>query len=210
MIYGLKKIIKKILGIKEKKIIHNSKNIEKNIVEAHKILNSIGVTHWLTDGTLLGFYREGKILSHDIDADFGVFIKDYKKEIIDAFVQNGWELELVFGKISLGFELSFKKDNEKVDLFFFYEEDNKFWHGAWIAKGRKKRNLIKYYYDKFELKETEFLGEKFLIPADTEHYIETKYGKSWRTPVKEWDWAFGPANAVKTNIVLKWNNKIEP
>ncbi len=205
MINKIKRRIKKILGIKE---VHYIKNIESNLVEAHKILNSINVTHWLTDGTLLGYYREGKLLAHDKDADLGVFIKDYKPEIITAFKKKGWKLRYVFGKLSVGFELTFEKNKEHIDLFFFYEEGDKFWHGAWSYFDGKKRNLIKYYYDKFSLKETDFLGEKFLIPADTLHYIETKYGKDWKTPQKNWDWAFGPKNAVKTDIVLKWKNKI--
>ena len=205
MIDKIKRIIKKILGIKPKP--HNTKNIEKNIIEAHKILNSIGVKHWLTDGTLLGFYRDGKILPHDIDADFGVFIKDYKYEIVTAFEKKGWKHIYTFGRISVGFELTFEKEGEHLDLFFFYEEGDKYWHGAWANAGGKKRYLIKYYYDKFDLKEADFLGEKFLIPADTEHYVETKYGKNWRTPVKNWDWVLGPANAVKTDIIIKWRKR---
>jgi hypothetical protein len=53
----------------------------------------------------------------------------------------------------------------------------------------------------------EFLGETFSVPADTLRYIETMYGKDWRTPVKDWDWAFGPPNAVGTDFFLKVNKK---
>ena len=205
---NIKRFIKKhIIGKKEG---HSIDTITQNIVEAHIILNSIGVKHWLTDGTLLGYYRDGKIFAHEKDADFGVFIEDYNDKIIDAFIKKGWRLHYVFGKLSVGFELTFSKNDEHIDLFFFYKDEDKVWHAAWqVTQKRPVRivNLIKYNYDKFDLKEIEFLGEKFLIPANTEHYIETKYGNDWRTPVKEWDWAFGPKNAVKTDIFLNWNKK---
>ena len=201
---NIKSVIKKYIL---KRDTHNIETITQNIVEAHRILDSIKVKHWLTDGTLLGYYRDGKIFDHEKDADFGVFIEDYNEKIVDAFIKKGWRLHYVFGKLSIGFELTFSKGNEHIDLFFFYKDNDKIWHAAWKVIKKRYINMIKYYYNKFELKEIDFLGERFLIPADTENYLETKYGKDWRIPVKEWDWAFGPKNAVKTDVFLKWNKK---
>jgi hypothetical protein len=180
----------------------------RNLADAGAILTSLGITFWLTDGTLLGYFREGDIIEHDIDVDLGLYIYDYSDEIIPAFGRGGFAVKYVLGERRQGLELSFIRDGVKVDLFFFYREGDRLWHGAWegLDKGRK-RNLIKYYYDPFELREIEFLGGRFKIPADTLKYVETKYGEDWRVPVKDWDWAMGPSNAVRTEVVLEENRK---
>jgi hypothetical protein len=42
-------------------------------------LSELGVDYWLAWGTLLGFHREGAILAHDRDVDFGVLEDDYQR-----------------------------------------------------------------------------------------------------------------------------------
>lgn len=182
--------------------------VVRNLIDARSVLDSMGICCWLTDGTLLGYFRENDLLAHDRDVDLGIRIEDYSDFIIPEFRRHGFDLKYVLGEKRQGLELSFTRDGVKVDLFFFYREDDRLWHGAWqgFDKGRK-RNLIMYYYEPFSLKEIEFLGETFNVPEDTLKYVETKYGKDWRKPVKDWDWAFGPANAVRTDVVLKRNKK---
>ncbi len=180
--------------------------VVRNLVDAGSILRSLGITFWLTDGTLLGWFRERDIIKHDFDADLGLSIDDYSEGIVPAFERAGFDVKYVLGERKQGLELSFIRGGVKVDLFFFYGEGGRVWHGAWegLDKGRK-RNLIKYYYDRFDLKEVEFLGSRFNVPADTLKYVETKYGKGWRTPVKDWDWAMGPSNAVRTDVIVEEN-----
>lgn len=206
----LKSILLGLLGIRKRRQVEAipKQVVFRNLLDANSILNSLGIRCWLTDGTLLGFFREKDLIEHDRDVDLGVRIEDYTDGIIPEFGKQGFELKYVLGEKRQGLELSFIRAGAKVDLFFFYREGDRMWHGAWqgIDKGRK-RNLIKYYYDAFDLREAEFLGEKFFVPADTLKYIETKYGRDWRTPIREWDWAFGPANAVGTDVVLGRNKK---
>ncbi|MCU0639595.1 MAG: LicD family protein [Candidatus Krumholzibacteria bacterium] len=176
-----------------------------NIVEARDILARRGVNCWLTDGTLLGIYRGGDFIRHDEDLDFGAFIEDFDDRLILDFTDNGWKLYNIFGRRDCGLELSFRKRGIKLDIFFFYREGSRVWHGAWRKikeEGKAGRNLIKYYYDGFERAEIEFRGERFGIPGDTEKYLATKYGPGWRAPIRDWDWQFGPSNAVRTDIVI--------
>ena len=186
----------------------SKETVARNLLDAGAVLGSAGIPFWLTDGTLLGYFREGDLIEHDLDADLGLLIEDYSDNIIPAFKSAGFDLKYVLGEKKQGLELSFIREGVKVDLFFFYREGGRLWHGAWkgLDKGRK-RNHIKYYYEPFELREVEFLGGRFNIPADTEKYVETKYGPGWREPVMDWDWAMGPANAVATDVVLDENRK---
>lgn len=201
-----KSLLKKIPGIarltkKEKKSLNKEIAFE-NLALAKKLLDELNVRNWLTDGTLLGYYRDKDLIDHDVDIDLGSFMDDYTDEIIHKFIENGWRIEHIFGKRDLGFELAFNRKGVKLDIFFFYKDGDRYWHGAWKRTG-KGENLIKYYYDKFDLKEVEFKCYTFNIPANPLKYIETKYGPGWQTPVKEWDWAFGPSNAVATDFYME-------
>ncbi len=173
----------------------------ENLLSAKRVFNKLGIDYWLTDGTLLGYYREKDFIKHDFDLDLGCLIKNYDNSIINEFLNEDWELYRTFGREDLGFEVTFIRDFLKLDIFFFYEENGKIWHGAW-SKTDQGLNLIKYYYEPFELGEGEFLSHEFSIPKDTLKYITTKYGQSWNTPVKEWDWADGPSNSKRTSIFL--------
>lgn len=195
---------KNIFGRKQKAPIDKDDAL-KNLVEAREILEKLGIRYWLTDGTLLGFYRNGDFIDHDEDLDMGADIGSYNERMILDFTDSGWKIANVYGKRDCGLEISFKKRKIKLDIFFFYTENGKMWHGAWRKhkeNGILRRNLIKYSYDAFGLKKAVFKGEDFQVPEDPERFVVTKYGKNWRTPVKQWDWEFGPSNAEKTDIVI--------
>ncbi len=173
-------------------------------------LELVNVKCWLTDGTLLGFYREKDFIGHDRDMDLGIFIEDYKIDLTDHLEQKGWKLVRRLGFRDLGLELTMSKDNHKIDLFFFYSENDKYWHAAWQGlkrDGKRYRRMIKYYYDSFSLTEAYFLGIKVAIPHNPEKYIVNKYGPEWKTPVKNWDWALDPSNACPTDIEISFKTK---
>lgn len=200
-------LFSKFFGKEEQKKV-TIDDIRKGLVEANEIIKETGVRVWLTDGTLLGYFRENDLIAHDFDADLGCLIEDYKDEIIDAFKRLGWELAYVWGEKKQGLELTFQKGQVKIDIFFFYKDDDgRLWHGAWRKHDKKSFNLIKYYYEPFKLKEVEFLGSRFNIPEDTLKYVTTKYGSGWKIPQKNWDWTLGPANAMETDIVIKRNKQ---
>lgn len=195
----------KDLLVKKKKTGINKDDALKNLAEARDILDKLNIRYWLTDGTLLGFYRNGDFIDHDEDLDMGADIASYNERMILDFTDSGWKLANIYGKRECGLEISFKKRKIKLDIFFFYTEDRKMWHGAWRKhqeNGITKRNLIKYSYYPFGIKTAIFKGETFNIPEDPEKFVVTKYGKNWRTPVKQWDWEFGPSNAEKTDIII--------
>jgi len=108
----------------------------RNLLDANSILNSLGIRCWLTDGTLLGFLREKDLIEHDRDVDLGVRIEDYSDAIIPEFGKQGFELKYVLGEKRQGLELSFIRAGAKVDLFFFYREGDRMWHGAWQTNCR--------------------------------------------------------------------------
>ncbi|XP_024897132.1 fukutin isoform X3 [Pteropus alecto] len=143
---------------------------------AAKTLKKLGVQFWLSSGTCLGWYRQCGIIPYSKDVDLGIFIQDYKSNMISAFQDAGLPLKHKFGKVEDSLELSFQgKDDVKLDIFFFYEETDHVWNGGTQAKTGKK---FKYLFPKFTLCWTEFVDMKVHVPCETIEYIEANYGVS--------------------------------
>jgi len=164
-----------------------------NLVAARDALTSCGARPFLVDGTLLGCVREGAFIAHDLDVDLGCFAEDLNAQAMtDAMAAYGFAPWKSYGTPGRGFQLSFKRDAIKLDVFFYYlAADIGRFHAAWL-----KGEPIRYTYPPFSLAPLSFLGETFLAPADPIRFLVTKYGPDWRTPVTPWDWAWGPKNAT--------------
>lgn len=169
----------------------------KLLAKAKTILDQLNTPFWLSSGTLLGFYRQCDIIAWAMDVDIGIFIENYKPNLIEEFERKGLRLSHKFGKVSDSFELSFKDEDIKLDIFFFYTEGATMWNGGTQARTGKK---FKYIFPAFTMCWTEFLDLKVRIPCQTEEYIRANYGLSWFTPVKKWDWKASPSN-VRDNGV---------
>ncbi|KAK7021117.1 hypothetical protein SK128_028326 [Halocaridina rubra] len=163
----------------------------KLLAKAKTILDQLKVPFWLSSGTLLGFYRQCDIIPWAMDVDIGVFIEDYTVRLIPEFEKRGLIITHKFGRVSDSLELSFKEEEVKLDIFFFYTEGATMWNGGTQAKTGKK---FKYVFPAFTMCWTEFLDLKVRIPCHTEEYIRANYGLSWFTPIKEWDWKSSPPN----------------
>lgn len=156
-----------------------------------RILDELSIPFWLSSGTALGYYRECDFIPYSRDVDIGIWIEDYNPKLIDAFSVNDLPLIHSFGKIDDSFELSFLDKDIKLDIFFFYREQNHVWNGGTQAKTGFK---FKYVFPSFSLCWTEFVDLKVRIPCQTLAYIEANYGSNWFEPIKEWDWKSSPSN----------------
>nr|XP_006626699.1 PREDICTED: fukutin [Lepisosteus oculatus]XP_015216765.1 PREDICTED: fukutin [Lepisosteus oculatus] len=175
---------------------------------AARTLNALGVTFWLSSGTCLGWFRQCNIIPYSKDVDLGIWIKDYRPDIIPAFQKAGLPLKHKFGKVEDSLELSFQGQDVKLDIFFFYEDSDIVWNGGTQAKSGKK---FKYVFPKFSLCWTELVELKVQVPCETLEYIEANYGKSWNIPVKTWDWKSSPSNVQENGQwpVAEWDEVIQ-
>lgn len=181
----------------------NTAVAEQVISRASKALNSIGARWWITDGTLLGWHREGGGIPHDTDVDIGVWIQDVAPvypEFLRAMLRQGFRRGNTWGSLDVGLEISWRFKRTKLDIFFYYpdfERPGGVWSSAWSS------HMIKYLYkeaDLFDLQTVTYNNTPAFAPANVENWVTTKYGENWRTPVKKWDWAYGPKNARRSSL----------
>ncbi|ESP05173.1 hypothetical protein LOTGIDRAFT_103178, partial [Lottia gigantea] len=182
--------------------LHFQKKGRQLLAKAKEILDAMNIKFWLSSGTCLGWYRQCGIIPYSKDVDIGIWIKDYKDGLTEMFEDKGFLLKHLFGRLNDSFELSYQLGEVKLDIFFFYEENDHVWNGGTHAWTGQK---YKYIFPKFTLCWTELLELKVRVPCETELYIIANYGHNWHVPVKDWQWNKSPPN-VKENGM--WPTKL--
>lgn len=156
-------------------------------------LNKRNVDFWLSSGTLLGAYREHKLLGHDLDLDVAMFIED-KDKAAAALIDGGFRLEHEFGIVGEeGIkEQSFSYRNVKIDIFYTEKIGNNFVNHAFfkdkVSSKNDDFNVIEVHYPVTDFVEYDFCGNKFLIPAKTVEWLTCNYGENFMVPNKNWDY----------------------
>ncbi|XP_028274230.1 ribitol-5-phosphate transferase FKTN isoform X3 [Parambassis ranga] len=175
---------------------------------AARTLSHLGVPFWLSSGTCLGWFRQCNIITYGRDVDIGIFIADFRSDMIAAFRDAGLSLKHKFGKVEDSLELSFLSDEVKLDIFFFYEEGDVVWNGGTQAKSGRK---FKYIFPRFSLCWAELLELKVRVPCETLDYLMANYGTTWGVPVRSWDWKSSPSNVQENGVwpLAEWSELIQ-
>ena len=172
------------------------KYMKENGPEAIELLNNITERHscnyWLTNGTLLGFYREHGFIWGDNDIDVGMYASDISVEFVNDLISNGFHLHhaIIDSKYN-GFHLAFNYKNVKVDVYSFYNDDK----GNVVAFAPKAINddwRMSYRIGKFSVKRktfpysgltsVDFVGVQTTIPTNVEEILSIMYGQDYMTP----------------------------
>ncbi|XP_057577562.1 ribitol-5-phosphate transferase FKTN isoform X11 [Hippopotamus amphibius kiboko] len=106
---------------------------------AAKTLKKLGVRFWLSSGTCLGWYRQCSIIPYSKDVDLGVFIQDYKSDIISAFQEAGLPLKHKFGKKTAWNYLS--REKMTLNLTFFSSMKRLTICGMEALRPKQEKNL---------------------------------------------------------------------
>lgn len=186
----------KVKTKKPKKVLNKEISL-KNLSLLHSLLKKHNIPYWLQDGTLLGLTRDKDLISHDNDTDIGLFFSDFKEKpwIIDEIAAHGFSLIRVLGEMDNSLLLTFVKDGEKVDFFFYYKNNNKVYHSSFT---KFENQIVNYEYAPFNIKDITVKGFTFSVPENEVKFIETKYGSNWAVPDPKWKNITGPKNHVMT------------
>ena len=150
--------------------------------EAKQIMDQLEVVFFLRQGTCLGAVRDNELIPWDDDLDLGsvIGLNGLSERSIDrvvaAFRDNGYFVKVEGNDHYINAAMT--KSSMRMDWACYRIIDDNIFHYPGI------RLPIRLFT---ELKEIEFIGEKFLVPNPPEEYLRIKYGPSWMTPKKvEW------------------------
>ena len=153
--------------------------ILKNLFDLVKELNKKKIHYFIDSGTLLGMYRDKKLIEWDWDVELSLTEKEFelkKKKILKIIKFLRFKI-IKIDKINKKIDIK-KSLNERISKFSFkvwkLSSDNKYY----IRNNFKipiiyfkKKNKIKCY------------NRKFNAPYKVREYLEYMYG-DWKTPLR--------------------------
>ena len=145
--------------------------------EAKKVMDQVGVTFFLRQGTCLGAVRDDAFIPWDDDIDLGCviglngFTEDLIEPVLNGFRDRGYFVNSESNDRWVAAGMI--KSSLRIDLSFFRIIDDNIFHFPliWIP-ARLFANL----------KEIEFMGDNYFVPNPPEEYLRIKYGPNWTTP----------------------------
>ena len=152
---------------------------KRMLLEAKQVMDSLGVVFFLRQGTCLGIIRDNDLIPWDDDVDLGsvIGLHGLNETTIDrvaaAFQEHGYNVDVGSNDHYIYVEMT--KWSNKMDWNCYRNIDDNIFHYPGIQIPTRLFT---------DLKEIDFLGEKFLVPNPPEEYLSIKYGPSWMTPKK--------------------------
>lgn len=189
---------KKIDGDRQKLLKENAHQILKEFEEVN---NQLGHKIWIEAGTLLGYVREGAILSHDIDMDFAMLKPEDSLEldrIIDFLATRNFVLNRKLIYQDEVKEISFSYNGLNVDIILFERVNEKIISTTMIWYGmnalNKPVNIEAFYYElpMEELEQVSFMDATTYVPTNPADYLKGYYGEDYLIPNTNYDWRQNP------------------
>ena len=149
----------------------------ERLKDIKRILDELGAVFFIASGTCLGAIRDGGFIPWDDEMDMGsvIGLNGLDEKTIDdgikAFEENGYYVHVDRSSRHIGVHVV--KESIRAD---------------WTCHRIMNNSVFQYPGVKTplelftQLKEIDFIGEKFLVPNPPEKYLETKYGSNWATP----------------------------
>ena len=150
---------------------------EALLKEAKEILDQLGIVFFLRHGTCLGAVRDKAFIGWDDDLDIGSVIGQHGltevlvRQAAGVFREHGFAVDVVDSELHISVDM--KKSGTQMDWTCYRIIDDYIyqWPAVQIPAGLH-----------LDLKEIDFLGERYFVPNPPEEYLRLKYGPEWMIP----------------------------
>lgn len=145
------------------------------------------IPFFLSNGTLLGIYRQGDLLSHDKDLDLGIPWDIDRSRILSILTKQG---EFIYRDAQIKTDedrqwmigLVHKESGVFVDLFFFKPDGD-----YYLCGFNQRPHPLLCRPHRFDLDSFNWQGVDWMVPSDCELYLTDIYGPNWRVPDANFD-----------------------
>ncbi len=168
------------------KLIRVQETLKTRLCIFVDVLDRHGYTCFLDGGSLLGCIREGGIIPHDDDVDFGMLQVELDKLMQDQQVMEELKQhDLVIRRSFPCYKLKCIScsDSVFIDIFGYDIVDGKLLY----HRKRNRRHWINNWFHESEvypLKRVQFEKCSVWIPRQAVPYLQRQYGKNWLIPKK--------------------------
>jgi len=139
-----------------------------------------GTPVFLVSGTLLGYVREGQLLSHDKDIDVGIVGWENQYALCMALQESGLftiSAQFLKGQETFYIPIRHNATGMWIDVFVYHPQGEKWVTGVDFFFGYRQT----FAFTPFELQDIEFLGVTMKAPVNPELNLTENYG-NWRVP----------------------------
>ena len=162
------------------------------------ILEKNGYKPFLDGGTLLGLYRDGKLMDYDKDADIGLIvnyetnveIEKYANKLTNVINNNGkYNCRIDFDANRKVSTVRVATNNDiAIDIFFYYKDYLKLGNNKLYSVCAGEYTLIPllWEYDNFDLIKMKLANREYYVPNDVNKYLSQLYGNNWQEHIKIW------------------------
>lgn len=148
------------------------------------ILENLKIKYYLTDGTILGLYREQKFIEHDNDIDIALIDNKKILTLYIKLINSGWLPMRILIKNLHVYQLIFHKNEIVLDFCNWKKRRNKIFFYAPEINGCRVQDIKFYKPTKFFIN-----GINFYSHSHLEEWFRIHYGDDWKVPKNEkGDW----------------------
>lgn len=160
---------------------------EKVMRNCCETLEEMKITYFLTDGTALGLYREGKYIQHDTDIDVDI-IGEYDLYLIEKKFRDKLHMNLgrkLFYKNLLQ-QLVFYTDDEIIFDMVFWRKEGDYYYVNFPECEYRCKLHSKYFGEPYLYT---FSGKTYPLHSRIEEWLVDRYGNDWNVPkTAKGDW----------------------
>ena len=150
-------------------------------------LNSLDVPFSLHGGTLLDYYRDCRIATHDMDIVIPLTWRQKgtnEANLIQALQAAGFNSTTSHGVLEeFGYETNWVMNEFRLDIFSIEEQSDHYVWGLWVYG-----NVYECYTRRAEYAAASWNGLDFRVPVPIENALMSNYGTKWNWTYDGWIW----------------------